>query len=148
VTIASVVTAATYRVRSAVAKTFFKKFGEGNVLLVGDAAHVHSPSGGQGMNLGLCDAVALGHAIRSHVDGKSSVDSGQDLDLLLMNYSTSRQKTAIKVIGMVKGMTAAINVPPGWRKLLRNSILWIAGSLPFARRLMAWRLSGLMHRDG
>ena len=45
----------------------FKKVGNGNILLAGDVAHVHSPVGGQGMNLGICDAVAVAHAIRSHM---------------------------------------------------------------------------------
>ncbi|KAF8532670.1 hypothetical protein JB92DRAFT_2839742 [Gautieria morchelliformis] len=54
--------AATYRVRSAVASTFFEKLGTGNILLVGDAAHVHPPTGGQGLNLGLCNVISLGRA--------------------------------------------------------------------------------------
>ncbi|MFY1705216.1 FAD-dependent oxidoreductase [Micromonospora sp. WMMA1923] len=40
-------------------------FRAGPVLLAGDAAHVHSPAGGQGMNLGLRDAVALGSTLAS-----------------------------------------------------------------------------------
>ena len=40
-----------------------ERFRYGRLLLAGDAAHVHSPAGGQGMNLGIQDAVDLGHAL-------------------------------------------------------------------------------------
>ncbi|KAF8484194.1 hypothetical protein JB92DRAFT_1610457 [Gautieria morchelliformis] len=59
--------AATYRVRSAVASTFFEKLGTGNILLVGDAAHVHPPTGGQGLNLGLSSKSSL--KTTSYCDG-------------------------------------------------------------------------------
>lgn len=39
------------------------RFVDGRVVLVGDAAHVHSPAGGQGMNLGIRDACVLGDAL-------------------------------------------------------------------------------------
>jgi len=42
------------------------------ILLAGDAAHVHSPAGGQGMNTGIQDAVALGHALAEVLAGKAA----------------------------------------------------------------------------
>ena len=47
----------------------------GNILLAGDAAHVHSPAGGQGMNTGIQDAVSLAHALRQ------TMQSGDDAAL-------------------------------------------------------------------
>src|ERR1700739_615422 len=44
----------------------------GRILLAGDAAHVHSPAGGQGMNLGIQDAVALGQALLAVVTGSAA----------------------------------------------------------------------------
>jgi len=44
----------------------------GRLLLAGDAAHVHSPVGGQGMNLGIQDAVALGDALIQSLSGSDA----------------------------------------------------------------------------
>jgi hypothetical protein len=41
-----------------------ENYGRGNVWLVGDAAHVHSPIGGRGMNIGILDAIALAQAVQ------------------------------------------------------------------------------------
>ena len=48
-----------FRIHHRVADTYRA----GRLLLAGDAAHVHSPAGGQGMNLGIQDAVALADAL-------------------------------------------------------------------------------------
>ncbi|KAJ3781881.1 hypothetical protein GGU11DRAFT_710251 [Lentinula aff. detonsa] len=132
-------TAATYRVRSAVAETFFKTVGNGKVLLVGDSAHVHSPSGGQGMNLGICDAVTLGRAIAEHIE------SGNDA--VLSDYSSKRKATAIQVIQATKHMTAIINIPNGWRRGIANILMYVASWLTPIRRKVAQRLAGLTYRD-
>ncbi|THG97838.1 hypothetical protein EW026_g4253 [Hermanssonia centrifuga] len=59
------------------------KFGEGNVFIVGDAAHVHSPTGGQGMNTGVQDAFNLGWKL-------SLVYKGHASPSLLETYSEER----------------------------------------------------------
>ncbi|MDK2126681.1 FAD-dependent monooxygenase [Parachitinimonas caeni] len=53
-----------YRVRERVAE----RFAEGRIFLCGDAAHLHSPSGGQAMNLGFGDAFALAWRLARHAD--------------------------------------------------------------------------------
>jgi len=45
--------------------------GEGRTVIAGDAAHVHSPAGGQGMNPGIQDAVALASALIDVVCGRA-----------------------------------------------------------------------------
>ena len=57
--VTDVVWGSRFRIHHRVADTFRA----GRLLLAGDAAHVHSPAGGQGMNLGIQDAVALGDAL-------------------------------------------------------------------------------------
>ena len=47
----------------------------GPFLLVGDAAHVHSPAGGQGMNTGLVDACVLGRLLAQVLSGRSETDT-------------------------------------------------------------------------
>ena len=54
----SVVWGSRFRVHHRLAKAYRR----GRLLLMGDAAHVHSPAGGQGMNTGLVDAVVLGRS--------------------------------------------------------------------------------------
>ena len=68
-----------FKVQRAMVETFQK----GNVLLAGDAAHVHSPVGGRGMNLGIEDAFALSDAFST---GK------------LDEYSSARSKAAERVL--------------------------------------------------
>ncbi|STZ72731.1 pentachlorophenol monooxygenase [Mycolicibacterium fortuitum] len=57
------------------------------ILLAGDAAHVHSPAGGQGMNLGIEDAVVLGERL------SQVLDAGGD-EALLDDYAATRRQTA------------------------------------------------------
>ena len=55
------------------------QYRKGRVFLAGDAAHIHSPTGGQGMNLGLQDAFNLGWKLAAFVkDGVDLLDSYHD----------------------------------------------------------------------
>jgi 2-polyprenyl-6-methoxyphenol hydroxylase-like FAD-dependent oxidoreductase len=67
----------TYRVHHRVAE----RFRVGRAFLLGDAAHIHSPVGGQGMNTGVGDAMNLGWKLAQALDGKASpslLDSYED----------------------------------------------------------------------
>jgi 3-(3-hydroxy-phenyl)propionate hydroxylase len=63
----------------------------GRVLLAGDAAHVHPPIGGQGLNVGVQDAVNLGWKLAQVVDGTSAVS-------LLDSYQAERHPVAARVM--------------------------------------------------
>src|SRR5690606_14138449 len=68
-----------------------ERYRVGRVLLAGDAAHVHYPAGGQGLNTGVQDAVNLGWKLAQVVTGKSS-------DSLLDTYHAERHPVAAGVL--------------------------------------------------
>lgn len=72
---------------------------QGRVLVAGDAAHVHSPVGGQGLNTGIQDAVNLGWKLAQVVDGTSSDD-------LLDTYHAERHPVGARVLQNTLAFTA------------------------------------------
>ena len=68
-----------------------QRFREGRVLLAGDAAHVHPPTGGQGLNTGIQDAYNLGWKLAAAVAGDES---------LLDSYESERRTVAARVLGI------------------------------------------------
>jgi 2-polyprenyl-6-methoxyphenol hydroxylase-like FAD-dependent oxidoreductase len=87
----------TYRVHHRVTDHFRK----GRVFLLGDAAHIHSPAGGQGMNTGIGDAINLAWKLKS-------VLSGCAPDRLLDTYETERCAFARKLVATTdRGFTLA-----------------------------------------
>lgn len=72
---------------------------DGRVLLAGDAAHVHSPAGGQGLNVGLQDAVNLGWKLAQVVKGTAP-------ESLLDTYQTERHPIARRVLQTTMAQTA------------------------------------------
>jgi 2-polyprenyl-6-methoxyphenol hydroxylase-like FAD-dependent oxidoreductase len=72
---------------------------ERRVLLAGDAAHVHSPTGGQGLNLGVQDAVNLGWKLAQVVSGGSS-------ESLLDTYQAERHPIGARVLQITMAQTA------------------------------------------
>jgi 2-polyprenyl-6-methoxyphenol hydroxylase-like FAD-dependent oxidoreductase len=109
----------------------------GRLLLAGDAAHVHSPAGGQGMNLGITDAVALAKAL-AEVLNHGQADT-------LDAYSASQRQKAQQVLTLTGRLTKVSTMPRPLRPI-RNSAMRLAAHVPAARRQLAWRLSGLDYR--
>lgn len=150
IVIEKVFTSSRYRVRAALADTYWKKIGEdGHILLAGDAAHVHSPVGGQGMNLGICDAVSLAQTIKTHIEATADKRPVQERDAILAKYASRRHKIGYRVIGLTNGLTTMVNWGAGWRRHVRNFIMRVVGwgLVPGFKRAVAWRVSGLGNRD-
>lgn len=108
----------------------------GRVLLAGDAAHVHSPAGGQGMNMGMLDALALADALPRALGGDESA---------LDRYAAERRPVARQVVAFADRLTRLATAPAALRGL-RNTALAFLARWPAWRRMLAWRLSGLVYR--
>jgi 2-polyprenyl-6-methoxyphenol hydroxylase-like FAD-dependent oxidoreductase len=122
-----------FRIHHRVADTYRA----GRLLLAGDAAHVHSPAGGQGMNLGIQDAIVLADALGDELSG----GPGAALDA----YSASRRPVAQEVLVTTGRLTQLATLPKAVRPA-RNGLMRLAAQIPAVRSQLAWRLSGLVYR--
>ncbi len=114
------------------------RYRAGRVLLAGDAAHTHSPAGGQGMNLGLRDAVTLGDAL--------SVALREGREDELDEYAIGSRAEAVHVVSLAGRLTRLATVPPAVRPL-RNVALRLLALVPAFRRSLAEQLSAIGHRS-
>jgi 2-polyprenyl-6-methoxyphenol hydroxylase-like FAD-dependent oxidoreductase len=100
-----------YRVHHRVAATFRK----GRVFLLGDAAHLHSPVGGQGMNTGIGDAVNLAWKLASVLLASASSD-------LLASYESERMAFARGLVATTDRVFMILNSKGALAQLLRTAI--------------------------
>jgi 2-polyprenyl-6-methoxyphenol hydroxylase-like FAD-dependent oxidoreductase len=110
-------------------------FRSGHVFLAGDAAHVYSPAGGQGMNLGIRDAAELGTVLADVVDGRRGPEH-------LDAYEARRRPLAQQVVALTDRMTKAVTTVNPVKRTIRNSVLTVAGCIPAVPRVAAATLSG------
>ena len=131
VTLSALHVAATWTDRSHQATSYRK----GRVLLAGDAAHIHSPLGGQGLNLGLGDAMNLGWKLAATVRGDAP-------DGLLDSYTAERHPIGAKILDWTRAQVALMRPNPHARALeaiLRDLIATRDGATYFAERV--WNVS-------
>jgi rifampicin monooxygenase len=83
-----------------------ERYRVGRVLLAGDAAHIHPPAGGQGLNLGLQDAFNLGWKLAAEVDGWAP-------EGLLDSYHTERRPVAADVLDNTRAQMELMSLEPG-----------------------------------
>jgi 2-polyprenyl-6-methoxyphenol hydroxylase-like FAD-dependent oxidoreductase len=153
--ISDVVWSTRFRIRYAVAEKFFTYFGgEGpstgaSVCLIGDAAHIHPPAGGQGMNLGLRDAISVGPVLAAALTSGRSLDS----DEKLRAHMAVRRERAVKIINMTKIMAGAVGMSPALRAkfawlpihiyTIRDWVFWALCKSQWIREQLAYQFSGL-----
>lgn len=106
----------------------------GRVLLAGDAAHVHPPQGGQGLNTGVQDAVNLGWKLAQVVDGTSP-------ESLLNSYHAERHPVGARVLSNTMAQVA-LGRPDDRHQALRDTMRELLG-MDEPRRRIAAMLSGL-----
>jgi len=83
-----------------------ERYRVGRVLLAGDAAHIHPPTGGQGLNLGVQDAFNLGWKLAAAVDGWAP-------DGLLDSYHDERHPVGARVLDNTRAQMALLGTDPG-----------------------------------
>jgi hypothetical protein len=105
----------------------------GRVFLAGDAAHIHSPAGGQGMNTGIQDAINLGWKLAFVLQGKAS-------DRLLETYDEDRIPVMRSILSRTEGLTNAMGGPSTLRSFFLHLAPWIANS-EFAQEIATSRIS-------
>jgi FAD binding domain-containing protein/aromatic ring hydroxylase-like protein len=112
---------------------------KGRVLLAGDAAHVHAPDGGQGLQTGVHDAVNLGWKLAQVVKGRSP-------ESLLDTYHAERFPVAARVLRNTMA-SVALRRPDDRTKALRDTMSELLG-MDEPRRRFAAMMSGLdIHYD-
>jgi len=112
---------------------------KGRVLLAGDAAHIHAPDGGQGLNIGVQDAVNLGWKLAQVVKGTSP-------ECLLDTYHAERHPVAARVLRNTMA-SVALRRPDDRTKALHETIAEFLG-MEEPRKRFAAEMSGLgIHYD-
>lgn len=108
---------------------------QGRVLLAGDAAHVHSPQGGQGLNLGVQDAVNLGWKLAQVVKGISAPS-------LLDTYQAERHPVGARVLHNTMAQRALSGADDDRTEALRDTMTELL-NMDEPRKRIAGMISGL-----
>lgn len=117
-----------------------RQYRHGRVFLAGDAAHVHSPMGGQGMNTGIQDAANLAWKIDAVLGGAA--------DAVLDTYHAERHPIAQRVLRQSGLMARGVTLHPRPARALRNLIAPRLLRIPTVRDAVAGSFSGVGLRYG
>ncbi|GLZ55468.1 FAD-dependent monooxygenase [Actinomycetospora sp. NBRC 106378] len=133
----------TARVRDVAASTTYRfqqrvasRLVDGPVALLGDAAHTHSPAGGQGMNTGIQDAADLAWRLAEIVRHGAP-------ESLLAGYDDERRPVAEELIAFTGQLTALTTLTDPRLGTLRNTVLAAVRDVPAVTDFLAGRLSQL-----
>jgi len=116
------------------------QYRHGRVFLAGDAAHIHSPMGGQGMNTGIQDAVNLAWKLDAVLGG---ADDG-----LLDTYQDERHPIGRRVLRQSGLMARGVTLYPRVARAIRNLLAPRLLRIPFVRDAVAGSFAGTGLRYG
>ncbi|MCU1573973.1 MAG: FAD-dependent oxidoreductase [Micrococcaceae bacterium] len=111
-----------------------EQYRRGRVFLAGDAAHVHPPLGGQGLNLGIQDAFNLGWKLAAEINGWAP-------DGLLDSYSAERHPVAEDVLTITRAQSELLSPEPGPQAVRR--LLTELMDFEDVSRLLAEKISAI-----
>ncbi len=114
------------------------EYRRGRVMLAGDAAHVHSPAGGQGMNTGMQDAFNLAWKLALVVKGVGQAEP------LLASYSVERSAVGDQVLKAAEQFTTIVTLRNPIAQAIRNHLASIVTSFQFVQdkiRHQWWEIS-------
>jgi FAD binding domain len=130
--VVEVITTSTYHVQERVAE----KLSDGPIFLMGDAAHTHSPAGGQGMNTGIQDAGNLAWKL-------DAVLSGLAPEALLDTYQGERHPVASDLVAFTSQITGLATMRDPDLCQRRNDAIAAAAKAPGMTKWLAGRVSQL-----
>jgi len=122
--------------RFRVAHRVADRFRAGGMFVCGDAAHVHSPAAGQGMNTGIADAYDLASRLAAVVAGWAG-------EAVLDGYEHDRRPAALEVVTFTNRMTKMATLRSPIARPLRDTALAAATRIPAIRNLITLWVTGL-----
>ena len=111
-----------------------RDYRKGRIFLAGDAAHIHSPAGGQGMNTGMQDAFNLAWKLALVIKGSAK-------PALLDSYSPERTAVGDRVLRNAGRLTVVATLRNPVLQGIRNAVARFATSFPFVQHKMANQLT-------
>ena len=108
----------------------------GRVFIAGDAAHVHSPLGGQGMNTGIGDAMNLGWKLVAAVRGSAP-------PWLLDSYENERHPVGATVLKLTDAFNQLVLGRSKAQRMVQSLAVGVLTRIPRTKRMMGERLSGI-----
>ncbi|QNI08300.1 monooxygenase [Mycobacterium kubicae] len=113
-----------------------RRYSVGRVFIAGDAAHVHSPLGAQGMNTGIQDAMNLGWKLAAAINGTAP-------DWLLDSYQSERHRVGANVLKLTDAFNQLVLGRSPLRRGIRRVAIMLLLKFAVSRRFVLGRISGI-----